>query len=195
MVAGYRVPTNLELAERAEAIVVAEVSGSRPSAASDRLWEGAVIATPVATLKGQFTRAAIEIPGAQIGKIGKDVWPSAPRELRQPNTGALIGGCVRYSFAMGMKLVLFMHRDKDGNLVPFRSAFSRDAEDVQNLDALRVKAIREYAAISMLPKAARRTALDARLRELRAQSGDADAQAIADDLAIERKGKRQPPFD
>ena len=195
MVSGYRVPTNLELAERAEAIVVAEISGSRPAAAPDRPWEGTVIATPIATLKGQFTPAAVEIPRSQIARIGDGVWVSAPRELRQPNTGAMIGGCVRYSFALGMKLVLFMHRDKDGNLVPFRSAFSRDAEDVQNLDALWVKAVREYAAISLLPKAARRKALDARMRELRAQSGDADAQAIADDLAIERKGKRQPPFD
>lgn len=191
VVPGYRVPTTLEMAGKAEAIVVAEVTGQRRA---KQPWDGVVLTKPIALLKGTALPPKVEIARAGLAPVGRGrVWPSDPRELRRANPGAMIGGCVRYTFAPGMKLLLFLVRDEDGRLVPFRSPFARDAEDVASLDSLWVKAVREYAAIAALPEGERPERLRARAAELR--GGDADARAIASDMDAELEGKRAPNFD
>jgi hypothetical protein len=91
--------------------------------------------------------------------------------------------------------ILFLKREPDGSLSPYRSSFSRDAEDVPSDDALWVKTVREYARISQQPAGARKAALKNRIGELSAMTDDPDAAAIAQDMEIELKGKRLPPFD
>lgn len=192
MVPGYRVPTNLELAMAAEVIVVATVDGER-SAGDGRI--GKVIARPTLLIKGSSLPAVVEIDNTALDdKLPRRAARSDPRELREPNPDALAGGCVRYVFTRGMKLVLFLKRDSKGVLQPYRSSFSRDSEDVPSDDALWVKAVREYVEISKLSKAGRKAGLKRRAAELRA-TGDADSVAIANDMAIELTGKRLPPTD
>ena len=192
MIRGYEVPTNLDLAVAGDTIVLATVEGERKGEDS---WSGVVFARPTLLLKGDALPARVELEGVGLETRKYKARRSDPRELRRPNPDALIGGCVRYIFAKGMQLVLFLKRGEDGKLVPYRSAFSRDAEDVAGPNALWVRAVREYAAISALPEAERKARLAARIAELRAAKDDSDASAIADDLQIELSGARLPPYD
>lgn len=183
MIPGYKVPTNLELTAQADTIVIAVVEKQRPS--KDR-WSAAVVARPMTLLKGAALPNVIELGGVIADDPRtRDLEASAPRELRAPHPGALSGGCVRHIFAKGMKLVLFLKSDESGRLVPYRSAFSRDAEDVTDENALWVKAVREYVPISLAPRGKRKALLRERIVSLRAMAADPDAQVIADDLAIE----------
>lgn len=191
-VPGYKVPTNLDLAVAGEAIVLATVERERKG---EELWSGAVVVRPTLLLKGDALPDRIEIAGAGLEARRWKARRSDPLELRRPNPDALGGGCVRYVFAKGMQLVLFLARDDDGKLVPYRQPFSRDAEDVAGAGALWVRAVREYAAISKLPETDRNKGLEARIAALRAMRDDPDAAAIADDLQIELSGKRLPPYD
>ncbi|WP_448664345.1 hypothetical protein ACG3SL_06635 [Sphingomonas sp. CJ20] len=184
-------PTTLDMAEEAEAIVVAEVVGERRT---KEPWDGVVLTKPIALLKGAAMPPQVEIAGAGLAPVGRGrVWRSDPQELRRANRGAMIGGCVRYTFARGMKLLLFLVRDEKGQLVPFRSPFARDSEDVESLDSLWVKAVREYVALSALPKGERRDRLRARADALR--NGDSDDRAIAADMYVELDGTRAPNTD
>ena len=195
MAPGYKVPTNLELAAAADTIVVSVIEGERK--AKDK-WDGSLITRPILLLKGASLPALVEVPGAVIAddpRALRMVVASAPRELREPNPGALIGGCVRYIFVKRMKIVLFLKHDETGKLIPYRSSFSRDAEDVVDDNALWVKAVREYAAISASPKTDWKRLLKDRIAALRANASDADAIALANDMEIELKGKRLSPFD
>jgi hypothetical protein len=195
MAPGYKVPTNLELVAAGETIVIAVIESDQKSADAQL---GSLIARPMTLLKGSVLPEAVVIEDAILAEDARTahmVVASEPRELRAANPGALIGACVRYIFTKGMKVVLFLKRDQAGGLVPYRSAFSRDAEDVADENALWVKAIREYVPISLAPPAARKALLCARMTALRAEASDPDAQAIADDMAVEIRRKRLPPFD
>jgi hypothetical protein len=189
---GYKVPTNLDLAIAGETIVLATVEGERKGKES---WSGAVLAKPTLLIKGNALPDMVELEGVRLESNGQRAQHSDPRELRRPNPDTQIGGCVRYTFARGMQLVLFLKRGEDGKLTPYRSAFSRDAEDVVGPHALWVRAVREYAAISALPESGRKARLEARIAELRATQDDPDAAAIADDLQIELSGERLQPYD
>lgn len=187
MAAGYKVPTNLELAAAADTIVVARVTSTK---AGPNVWQSSVFATPEVLLKGDSLPANVEISGAHFGSADLKPTRSKPRELRKPNPDALMGGCVRYIFAKDMKLVLFLKRNKKGEVVPYRSSFSRDAEDVSDESALWVKAVREYAKISDFPKKEWKARLLSRIAELRSNNSDPDAMAIANDMEMEVNGKR-----
>lgn len=179
--AGYRVPTSLDLAASADTIVIAVVGRQR----------GAVVARPAVLLKGRALPGPILLRDSLLDVgLPQRATRSDPRELRAPHPETLSGSCVRYTFGEGMKLVLFLERDRAGRLVPRRSPFARDAEDVPHADALWVKAVREYAAISVAPPAARPARLRVRIAQLRTRRGDADAAAIARDMAIELGGRR-----
>ncbi|KQN40758.1 hypothetical protein ASG37_02985 [Sphingomonas sp. Leaf407] len=191
MMRGYKVPTNLELAATADTIVIAQVDSERKGKDA---FGGVVLATPLALLKGSALPPRIEIDGAHLSDSPDMVFRNDPRELRRPNPGALIGGCVRYIFPTDARLLLFLKRDDAGKLVPYRSSFSRDAEDVTGPDALWAKAVREYVAIAALPKPKQRKAMEARVATLNA-TGDVDDAAIAADLKVELSHRRLPPFD
>ncbi|RYD67851.1 MAG: hypothetical protein EOP58_02115 [Sphingomonadales bacterium] len=191
MASGYKVPTNLELAIKGETIIIGEVIGERTGSNE---WNHAVLVRPLTLLKGETLPDQVEIAGAAVAPPQVPVTLSAPGELRAPNPDAMSGYCVRYHFTKGGKLLLFLARDEQSQLVPFRSAFSRDSEDVADEDALWVKAVREYAAISLLPPEDQRRAIKSRIAALQA-AGDSDSLAIARDLTIELSGKRRPPFD
>ncbi|WP_229953552.1 hypothetical protein [Parasphingorhabdus litoris] len=193
VVRGYKVPTNLELAKTADVIVIAKVVGKK---VGENQFDGSVIARPYALLKGSALPKEIEIPGAWLETdLDQRAKRSDPRELREPNPDAMIGGCVRYIFAKGMKLVLFLKDTNQGSFELYRSPFSRDAEDVSGENSLWVKAIKEYIVIGELPKREQKKRIRARIKELELQTDDPDALAVAGDMAIELSGKRLPPYD
>jgi hypothetical protein len=189
VVRGYRVPTSLELAERADLIILGTAE-SDVGATGDNLGE--VIVRPLALLKGERLPAEVRI----AGYLSDDrVTASDPRDLYNPNPGALSGACVRYVFRPGMLLLLFLQRGDDGQLGLATYPFARSAEDVPSADALWVRAVRLYVEIAALPQAERRAALSARRDALRAQAGDPDAALLAEDIDRQLRPRRIPPFD
>lgn len=191
MAPGYRVPTALELAVKAEAIVIGTVEGEERQGDSsgdttlrirpDRLLKGAALPE---TVRMQGYLATRDMPATR----------SDPRELFRVNPDALSGGCNRYVFARGMRLVLFLVRDKDGALSPWLPSFARAAEDVPSDDALWVRAVRLYAEASAVPAKQRRAWLGARRAELLAR-GDAESVLLAEDITRQISKKRLPPMD
>lgn len=181
----YRVPTSLELAERADTIFVGTVVGERRDADGSG---GMVLVRPTLLLKGSELPQQVELWG-WLAQPQERMTRSDPRELRRPNPDALRGGCTRYVFAKDMKLLLFFER-KAGKLVFAGYPFARVSEDVPSDDARWVKAVRTYVGIAALPESERKSALIAKRDALRAQPGDADAAAIADDIDRELATER-----
>lgn len=191
VVSGYHVPTTLELAEGADTILIGTVEGEE--AGKGEFFHQVVI-RPSLLLKGAALPDKVTIPG-QITDQQRAVTRSAPRELRAPNPDALRGACTRYVYARGMRLVLFLERDKEGALHFAGYPFARVSEDVASNDALWVKAVRLYVDVAKLPLAERKATLIARRDQLRAAEGDPDAQALADDLDLELTDVRTEPRD
>jgi hypothetical protein len=190
IVPSYRVPTSLELAERADTILVGTVVGERKDANGSG---GVVLVRPTLLLKGSELPQQVEIWG-WLMQAGELMTRSDPGELRRPNPDALRGGCVRYVFAKGMKLLLFFER-KAGKLVFASYPFARVSEDVPSDDSRWVQAVRTYVAVAALPEGERRSALIAKRDALRARPEDVDAAAIADDIDRELAAERTFPSD
>jgi hypothetical protein len=191
VVPSYRVPTNLELTENADMIVLGIAEGEA-SVAGEHMGE--VIVRPTALLKGDALPTEVRIRG-YLDDDPRLVAASNPRDLFSPNPGALIGGCTRYVFRRGMLLLLFLERDDEGRLRLAGYPFARSAEDVPSPDAPWVRAVRLYAEIAALPEAERRGALTARRDALRAEAGDPDAALLADDIHRQLRRRRIPPHD
>lgn len=190
VVSGYRVPTALELAGSAEAIVLGTVERQEGGGSP---FDTEVIVRPTLRLKGAALPAEVRLRG-YLATADMPATRSDPRELFRVNPDALSGGCNRYVFQRGMQLVLFLERDGKGELRPSLPPFARAAEDVPGPDALWVKAVRLYAGIAALPAKQRRAALAARRDALRA-SGDPDDALLAADIDRQLRKKRLPPFD
>jgi hypothetical protein len=183
----YRIPTSLELAERADTIFVGTVIGERKDADGSR---GVVLVRPTLLLKGSALPQQVEL-GGWLAQPGEMMARSDPRELRRANPDAQRGGCTRYVFARDMKLLLFFERHA-GKLVFAGYPFARVSEDVPSDDSLWVKAVRTYVPIAALPESERKAALIARRDALRARTEDVDAAAIADDIDRELAAERAP---
>lgn len=183
VVSTYRVPTTLELAERADTIVLGTIVGA---AAGEDITNSQLRVRPDLLIKGTALPEEVSLWGHLV-EPPILVTPSDPRELRQPNPDALNGGCTRYLFRPKTRLLLFLER-KEGKLVATGYPFARVYEDVTSDDALWVKAVRLYAEIARLPVGDRNAAMAARRDALR--GGDADAQALAEDLDRELAWRR-----
>jgi hypothetical protein len=189
----YRPPSNLELTERADMILLGTAERAVPGARAHGIGE--VIVRPVALLKGESLPAEVRLSGHLFDDPRVVVPISDPRDLLNPNRGALTGGCRRYIFRPGMLLLLFLQRDGEGRLHLASYPFARSAEDVPSPDALWVRAVRLYVEIAALPEAERRAALVARRDALRAATGDPDAPLLAADIDRQIAGRRIPPLD
>jgi hypothetical protein len=194
----YRVPTNLELVERADTIVLATVERDDPAPTNGMdlppSMRMGLIVRPTALLKGASLPGELRLR-ARLSDDPREVVASDPRDLLNPNPGALTGACTRYMFRQGMQLVLFLAPDQGGRLQLAGHPFARSAEDVPSPDAAWVKAVRLYVEIAALPEGQRRAALLARRDALRAQTGDPDAALLADDIDRQLLGRRGPSRD
>ncbi|MGV3458408.1 hypothetical protein [Sphingomonas sp.] len=188
---GYRVPTTLELAAQADAIIVAQPFDQRATA------EGApeIVFASLVILKGapgrevKDDRIVVNAPGI-LSVEEQPARPSDPRELVRAHPEAYEGGCVRVTFHPKQWVVLFLKREDDDYRV-ISHPFARTAEDTALPDSRWLKAVREYIAIAALPPATRRARMEVR-RDLLKARGDADSLAIAADIARELAGPRKP---
>lgn len=187
VVSDYRVPTNLELVERADLILLGKIEGGTTKIG--RMNDQAMTVRPIAALKGNMPAGTIDIPG--MIATGNFAVPSNPRELEQAHPLSYIGGCTRYMFVDG-STVLFFLENRDGKLAPSGNPFSRWAEDVPSLDAPWAKAVRIYATVAALPGDQRQAALIAERDALLARKDDPDAQLIAADIDRQLAGPNKP---
>ena len=192
VIPSYRVPTNLELAERADLILLGTADSEAPAANDHDIGE--VIIHPIELLKGDSLPSEVRVRG-YLSDDPRLVAASNPRDLFNPNPGALIGGCTRYIFQRGMLLLLFLERDDHGRVQLASYPFARSAEDVPSSEAPWPKAVRLYVEIAALPASERRSALIARRDALRFAAGDPDSALLADDIDRQLRRRRIPPRD
>ena len=184
---GYSVPTNLELVEDADLILLGTVTDG--DFAPDSTEEQMIEVEPVAALKGAMPSAPIALP-AMIA-TDADVQLSNPYDLRDAHPQSLAGACVRYVFPRGSRILFFLDR-QDGMWHPAGGAFSRWAEDVLTDDAPWLQAVRFYIEVARLPEEDRVAALAARRDELGALADDPVAQLIAADIDRQLAGPNAP---
>ncbi len=189
--ADYRVPTNLELAEEAELVllgrVVGEVEGADPR-------DTRLLVEPVRAIKGEMPEGAVSI--AHAGLVPEDRPDfgilSNPYELNQAHPLSFIGGCIRYMFPAGTTALFFLERVPDGEgWRPSGGPFSRWAEDVLIDDAPWLRLVRLYARAAALPIAERTALLEAEHARLAALPADPVAHLMAADIARQLEGPNE----
>jgi hypothetical protein len=179
----YRVPTNLELVERADTILLGVVESGPTDI--NHIGGAQLVVRPTLLLKGATLPAEIRT-GGMIAPARFAV-PSNPNELEQAHPLAYIGGCIRYIFPRGATVLWFFGRE-NGELVPLGYPFARSAEDVPSADAPWVRAVRLYVEVAALPEAERRDALVARRNALAARTDDPAAAIIVADIDRQLRG-------
>lgn len=173
----YRVPNTLELVKRADAIVIAEVVGAEPGY-DDR--EPQVVFRPTNRIKGKTLPGDLRLSGV-LADNENTVALSDPYDLAAPHHDALTGGCRRYVFERGSKLILFLDRNgKQFEIATFPSA--RSLEDVPFPEAPWQMAVSFYVRIAELPERKQCAALKKQLQFHRVYSADFRAPIYARDL-------------
>lgn len=188
-VAGYRVPTNMELAAQADMILLATVTGGTPMDMASDPDAMRIDIRPDAVLKGDPAAAPTTLPVALATSELAVI--SNPYDLENANPLAYSGGCIRYMVPKGSRLLFFLGR-RDGQWVPAGGPFSRWAEDVLTDDAPWLAATRLYLEVQALPEPDRKVALAAKRDELRARADDPVAQLLADDIDRQLTGPNKP---
>jgi len=184
---GYRVPTNFELVERAELILLGTVTDG--DFEPDSTPEQMIAVEPVEALKGPMPNRPIALP-AMIA-TDADILLSNPYELRDAHPQSLAGACIRYVFPRGSRVLFFLDR-QDGAWHAAGGPFSRWAEDVLTDDAPWLQAVRFYIDVARLPEEDHAAALAARRSELGALGDDPVAQLLAADISRQLTGPNSP---
>jgi len=192
VVPDYRVPTNLELAQSAELILLGRVTGERVSADTSG-WDGgrAILVEPISALKGTLPTEPVAISGKSLaeGEMERYGVVSNPYELEAAHPASYIGGCIRYIFPRDTTVLFFLERTKDGKgWQPAGGPFSRWAEDALSEDAPWLRLTRLYASVAAAPEGERKALLEKERAVLAAKSGDVVARLMAEDIARQLTG-------
>lgn len=186
--ANYRVPTNLELAEEAELVllgrVVGEVGGVDP-------WDTRLLVEPVRAIKGEMPEGTVSLAGSGLVPENRPDFAilSNPYELNQAHPLSYIGGCIRYMFPAGTTALFFLERAPDGEgWRPSGGPFSRWAEDVLVEEAPWLRLARFYAEVAAVPESEQAALLEAERARLAALAEDPVAQLMAADIARQIEG-------
>lgn len=179
---GYSIPTNLQLAADANAIIVGQVTGGDGSGIDVR---------PVTALKGLLPAESIRLEDMAIGPVE----PATALDFAEPHPEAFTGGCIRRTFAPGAQVLFFLRRD-DAAWRPAGGPFSRWAEDVSGADDPWVQLAILYAHAAQLEDAERAALLGDQVEALQARGaaagGDRAALAMAGDIERSLAGPDKP---
>jgi hypothetical protein len=134
----YVRPTNFELVQLADAIVVATAIGEEEEGDTD-----SIVHFRVSTVLKGSPRKDLNILGAGLGKPLR----SDPDDLSDPNREAYQGPCIRRTFAKGKAYVLFLARDEAGTHHQLGYPFTRVNEDHFGPDSLWMQTITSYLDI------------------------------------------------
>ena len=187
VVPGYRVPTNIELVEDADLILLATVSDG--DFAPDSTAEQRIAVEPLAAIKGEMPAGPLAMPGSIA--TDADALLSNPYELKDAHPQSLAGACNRYTFPRGSRVLFFLKWEGDH----WRAAggpFSRWAEDVLTDEAPWLQVVRLYAEAAGLPASERTAYLTARRADYGAEGDDPVAQLIAMDIDRQLAGPNKP---
>lgn len=181
VVPGYRAPSNYELVEKADLVVLARVaSGPAAEALKDGDWGKAQVRLePIRAIKGTLPTEPLSVSG--YVSIDDRPTPRFPTPLHIVHPSALMGACIRQQYAVGALVVAVFKRD-GRNLHQEGSPFARSVEDVEGLQGTWVRAADSYARIVALPAKERPAALETEARRLLELSDDTAAPAIAADM-------------
>jgi len=171
----YIRPSNFELAQIADAIVVATPISEQRAKSGDP-W-GAVVTFEVReALKGDLS-GQIAVRGLQIGRT----FPSAANDIRFSHPEGHAGPCNRMTMAKGGTYLLFLARD-GARYATLGYPFSRVSEDYAGPDSLWSQTVRAYLEIQRsTPPMAQLERLEALRTALLGARGRADA-VRADDI-------------
>jgi hypothetical protein len=181
-VRGYRIPTNIELVQNADVIVLARVvSGPAPTAKLGVPWSdpGQISLNLIEPLKGSSAGEALRLFGTTVERGGQPV-RAAPTPLTQAHPSAYEGGCVRGKYSSGT-LVVAMFKTSPKGLRELSFPFGRQTEDVASPDATWVRAVRYYVAASQGSRTAQRNALT-KLKIKLSADGNREDREIAEDI-------------
>lgn len=172
-VRGYIRPTSFELLQVADAVVVARAGSG-----------GALEYGPgrAATFQPEFSiKGPLPDRIASWGVIG-EVVPSDPAAVGQPHPDSMRGACIRQTFTVGARYVLFLDRDPDGIYRIVGQPFTPVAEDYAGEASPWVKTLRAYLTIqSGRPPEHWSDAMMQRLKTLMAQPRSTVRDAEAGD--------------
>ena len=188
--ARYRIPTNVELLQKADLVVLATVvSGVRtPEEAWAANKEPSVVLKPLKVLKGTTPRQL------RVEGILSDRWGRAqrltPTRLSEVHPSALEGGCVRGRYSRGGMVVAMFARTAKG-YVQLDDPFARSVEDVRGPSDLWPRAATLYLVVLRTHRPASIRAAFQREQQRLAAQGSPDARNIAADIARYLKATRR----
>ncbi|MEO7827319.1 MAG: hypothetical protein ABIR60_09285, partial [Allosphingosinicella sp.] len=188
----YRVPSNFELVQKADLIVLARiVSGSEDPLGPD----GEVVIEPVRVLKGAVPAKPLTLFGG-LHWNGRDI-PPAPTPLGNSHFSAGLGSCIRVFYPRGGLVVAMFRNDPEADSGMFQlfEPFARVVEDVEGFDGVWVKAVETYLKrLASASGDSLRPAIMAK-RDLLLTSSDLAERAIGGDLDdhLRRTGPQPPP--
>lgn len=142
---GYVRPSNFELAQIADAIVVATPLSALPSGEDDHRSQRFVRLRVTESLKGDLA-GEIEVGGLELGSTQR----SDPEDIFFSHPEGHMGPCNRMTLAEGGSYLLFLG-SQDGRLGVLRFPFSRINEDYAGPDSAWSRAVRTYLDIQREP--------------------------------------------
>ena len=193
---GYRVPTNLELAEAANLILLGEVVRAAPGREGDEEADPVapgIVVQPVAALKGLAPTGDLVLRGMALADPRRpaEAVPSEPLEFAEAHPQSFTGACVRRVFPQGARVLFFLARE-EGQWVPAGGPFSRWAEDVGGREAPWAQLATLYAHASQLPPGERTALLQDQIEALQARQDSQVALAMATDVERQLAGPNPP---
>jgi hypothetical protein len=176
--ADYRVPTNLELAADANAIVLGQVVGGTLYEGGDLPGEWAIEVRPLAAIKGLLPGEALVLPDMLLDPSETFGETSDPLDFGNSHPDG--GACIRRHFPAGATVLFFLAR-RDGGWAPAGGALSRWAEDVSGPDDPWAQLTTLYVHAARLSPDEREALLRDQLEALQARiaAGTADEVALA----------------
>lgn len=186
---GYRVPTNLELAGAADAIVIGRVIGEVAPAEGANGSAGlpAITVHPLVALKGLLPGQDFPLHQMGVGTIE----PSAPLEFKDAHTESMAGACIRRTFARGATVLFFLDRER-GEWAPAGGVASRWAEDVLDETSPWAELVAFYVRVAALPISQQVAVLEAERDALAIRTDDPVSQAMSADIARQLAGPNPP---
>ena len=173
----YQPPTNIELIERADLVVLGRISAR---GATDAAHGTELNLEPIRSMKGSVPDR-LTLYGVVRDRQGKPI-PPEPTKLDRVHSSSAWGSCDRQAYAPGT-LVIAMFKKRPEGYMRLIYPFARNVEDVEGPHALWVRATALYAKIiSETRPSERRKAFQNARERLLARTGDPDAQAIAEDI-------------
>lgn len=186
---GYRVPTNLELAQEAEVVFIGQVIGGTAMEAGASS-PPSIRVRPITMLKGALVGDPLVLEGLSLAN-GQYAVLSNPYDLENAHPLAWAGGCIRHAFPADARVLFFLKRH-EGRWGPAGGPFARWAEDALDPGAPWPVLTALYLRAAALPPTERKALLEGERAALLGRAGDPVARLMAADITRQLAGPNKP---